>query len=199
MPDDRIQSLLAALRLKDETRTGWELRGIEDPESVADHTWGVALLSLTYAEEAGVDPDRAVRLALLHDLPEAVTGDVATRADDADQTVGSAEKRRREAAAIERFEPLDVGLGEAWEAYEARDTDCARFVKDMDLVEMCLQALYYEREGRYDRDAENPEFEEYDHLDEFFATAEPRLSTDVGRRLYREIRDRYESVRDESD
>lgn len=192
---DRIDALLAALQLKDETRTGWELRGVENPESVADHTWGVALLALTYAEEAGVDADRAVRLALLHDLPEAEVGDVATRADAADQTVATEEKRRREAAAVDRFEPLGVDLRDAWAAYEAREDDCARFVKDMDLVEMCLQALYYEREGRYDPDAEAPEFEEYDHLDEFFATAEPRLSTPVGRRLYREIRERYEAVR----
>lgn len=199
--DDRIDALLASLRLKDETRTGWERTGIANPESVADHSWGVALLALTYAEEAGVDSDRAVRLALLHDLPEAETGDLPTRAEASEQPVSPAEKRRRESAAVDRFEPLDVGLRDAWVTYDARDTDCARFVKDMDLVEMCLQALYYEQEERYEPDPEHepdPEGEGGDedgHLDEFFESARARIETPVGERLYREIRARYEAVR----
>lgn len=64
----------------------------------------------------------------------------------------------------------------------------------MDLIDMCLQALVYEAEGRYDPDHE---FESaYDDLDEFFATAEPRLTTDVGRDLFERIHARYERVRD---
>lgn len=197
MSESHIDALLTALALKDEIRTGWQLRGIEEPESVAAHSWGVALLALTYAEEAGVDPDAAVRLAILHDLPEAVTGDVATRVHETNQTVSAAEKHRREDAAVDRFEPLDVDLREVWETYEARDSDVSGFVKDMDMLDMCLQALHYERGGRYDKDKPNAAFDEYEDLDEFFATTEPRLSTDVGRRLYADVRERYERAKRE--
>jgi len=64
----------------------------------------------------------------------------------------------------------------------------------MDLVDMCVQALYYEREGRYDPDADDA-FTEYDRLDEFFATAEPRLSTAVGRDLFDRLRAAYEDAK----
>ena len=37
--DDAIEALARAYALKDETRTGWQLREVEDPESVAAHTW----------------------------------------------------------------------------------------------------------------------------------------------------------------
>ena len=195
--DDALDALEECVGLKDERRTGWQLRGVDDPESVAAHTWGVSLLSLAFAEEAGVDLDRALRLAVVHDLAEARTGDVPTRADPADEPVDAGEKERRERAAMADLAAPFPALGEAWEAYERRDTPEARFVKDMDLVDMCLQALVYERQGRYDEDGEFDS--NYDRLDEFFATAEPRLSTEIGRDLYDLIRARYDALGDDAD
>lgn len=200
-PADELDALAAAFDLKDERRTGWQLRGVCDPESVAAHSWGVALLCLAFADRAGVDLSRAVRLAVVHDVAEARTGDAPTRADpDADADTPDLdpdEKVRRERAALDALlEPLDAGdaLREDWEAYEARGDDAARFVKDMDLLDMCLQALVYEREGRYDAD-ESDAFGAYDRLDEFFATAESRLRTAVGRDLFDEVRRRYEAAK----
>jgi len=46
---------LEAYRLKDTVRAGWVLRGIRDPESVADHSWGTALLCMIYGPSAGID------------------------------------------------------------------------------------------------------------------------------------------------
>ncbi len=193
---DDLETLRRCLALKDETRTGWQLRGIEDPESVADHSWGVSLLCLFYADRAGVDADRALRMAVLHDLAEAETGDYATRADPNAETVDPDEKERAERAAIATLlEPFDDGeLRALWEEYEARETPEAQFVKDADLLDMCLQALQYEREQRYDPDADD-HFEAYDDLDEFFATAEPRIRTDVGRELFERTRERYEDAK----
>ena len=189
-----LETVLRALALKEESRTGWELRGVEDPESVADHTWGVSLLCLLYGGRAGIDVDRALRMAVVHDLAEAETGDFATRADPNADTIDPEEKLRREREAIgELLEPFGDDLRDLWEEYEARETPEARFVKDMDLVDMCLQAVRYERERRYDAD-ESEHFEAYDRLDEFFATAEPRIRTDVGRALLEDARERYEAA-----
>lgn len=193
-----LEFLLEALELKDERRTGWQLRGVADPESVAGHSWSVALLCLLFADECDepIDPDRAVAMAVVHDLAEARTGDVATRAEDGAQRISAEEKERRERAAMAEFAAsLPERAVDLWEEYEARETPTARFVKDMDLVDTCLQALAYERGGRYDPDEDAPAFEEYDALDEFFATAESRLSTDVGRRAFGAIREEYEAAR----
>lgn len=67
----QIDVLLEAYELKDELRSGWQLRKIADPESVAAHTWGTATLCLLFADEAGIDRGRAVSMALVHDLAEA--------------------------------------------------------------------------------------------------------------------------------
>jgi putative hydrolase of HD superfamily len=198
--DARIDACLDALALKDERRTGWQLRGIDDPESVAGHTWGVAYLCLVFGESADgdIDVDRALRLAVLHDLGEAETGDIPTRADSTAETVDEAQRERRERAAVDRllapFAGSDAHRAD-WEEYEARETPEARFVKDMDLLDMCLQALSYEREGRYDPGEERDAFTEYDRLDEFFATAEPRLRTALGERLFARVRERYEAAK----
>ncbi|TYL40345.1 phosphohydrolase [Natronococcus pandeyae] len=200
--EDTVEAVLRAFALKDERRTGWQLRGVDEPESVADHTWGVCLLCLFYAPLADVDRDRALRMALVHDLAEAETGDFPTRADTTATTIDTEEKERLERAAItDLLEPFDDGdLRALWEAYERRESETARFVKDMDLVDMCLQAVRYERERRYDPTADpDDRFSEYDHLDEFFATAEPRVRTDVGRELFEEALERYEAAKRSAD
>jgi putative hydrolase of HD superfamily len=86
-------------------------------------------------------------------------------------------------------------IRELWEEYEARETPEARFVKDMDLIDMALQALLYETEQRYDPDADNPHFNEYDHLDEFMVSAEDRLRSETAKELFEEIEQRYKETK----
>ena len=46
-------------------------------ESVAEHSWRLAVMAMLAAgEEEGLDRDRVIRLALVHDLGEAITGDI---------------------------------------------------------------------------------------------------------------------------
>jgi putative hydrolase of HD superfamily len=206
-PDpDALDVLLDAYALKDEGRTGWQLRGVDDPESVAAHSWGVAYLVLAlgdrFREELpAVDLDRALRLAVVHDVAEAETGDVATRADSTADRVDREEKAATERAAMADLAgPLPDRVREAWEAYEARETPEAVLVKECDLLDTCLQAVVYERDGRYDpADGEPDAFAEYDALEEFFATTEPRLRTATGRALFEQLRERYRTVRRRSD
>jgi putative hydrolase of HD superfamily len=89
--DSGVLSLLAhASILKRLPRTGWLLNGVTPCESVADHTTGVALLTLALAgainadwQRAGlarpIDAGRAVMLATLHDLAESVITDLPKR------------------------------------------------------------------------------------------------------------------------
>jgi putative hydrolase of HD superfamily len=188
-----IDSLMKALKIKDEKRTGWELRNIEEPESVAGHSWGTAFLTLVYSEEENVDLAKALKIAVIHDLGEAEIGDIPHRAVDAEPEIDSEEKNRLEREIIEELSS-DIGkdILELWEEYEKRKSQEAKFVKDMDLIDMCLQALKYEKQGRYDPDEENENFQKYDNLDEFFATAEPRLTTDTGKHLFQQIKEKYE-------
>src|SRR5881397_1009785 len=66
-----------AARLQAAQRQGWvkKLR-LQRPESVADHSFALSLLCLFEGERRGYNVERLLKLALLHDLEEAITGDL---------------------------------------------------------------------------------------------------------------------------
>ena len=74
---DRIVEFLFEVgMLKRTPRSGWQFLG-SGSESVAEHVFRVAMIAFVLARmEDGVDADHVLRLALVHDLPEARTGDL---------------------------------------------------------------------------------------------------------------------------
>ena len=70
-----IESLLALGALESLPRTGWVLRGVRTPETIGEHMLGVQWLCLALAQPCGIDAERAIALALVHDAPEALLGD----------------------------------------------------------------------------------------------------------------------------
>ena len=193
-----IRAIAEAYRLKDETRTGWSLRGVEAPESVADHSWGTAYLVLLYAEEAGADRARAIEIALVHDIAEAITGDIPTRVRSMNERERADAKAHAESQAIRRLvatysEQRRDRVIALWSEYEARATLEARLVRDMNLIDMCLQAFVYESAGRY-ADGPSEHFPDFAGLDEFFATTSPRLDLPIARALFAELLELYNSL-----
>ena len=149
-PDDALErvvdGLLEGARLKVLSRAGWGLRGISGAESVAAHSWGVSWLVLALLP-ADLDRGRALAYAAIHDLPEVRVGDL-TPADG----VPASEKRRREAEALAGLvASLDArraeGLAVLWRQYEAQGDPEARFVRELDRLDMALQALAYAQAG----------------------------------------------------
>lgn len=193
---DRLAYLLQAYRLKDRARTGWGLRGVEGAESVADHSWGTALLCLLFADEAGVDRVAALEIALVHDLAEAETGDLPFVVDPRVAPDRAASKARRESEAmVGLLEMAAAESGDAdaaaqrvyerWRAYEERADAAARFVRDMNLLDMALQALVYaSRRPEHTRAA----------LAEFVESAAVRVVTPLGRRLVDEVAHAFSDV-----
>jgi len=142
-----LQLLLDAHRLKRTPRTGWVMRGVPDGESVADHSYGVAFIALLLAEMVTQAVDRAklLTIALLHDLPESVVGDLPTPAM-AHFPPGA--KRSAEAAVL--TELLD-GLPNAkrwhawWREFEEGTSVEGQLVRDADRLDMLIQAHVYEK------------------------------------------------------
>ena len=142
-----LQLLLDAHRLKRTPRTGWVMRGVPDAESVADHSYGVAFIALLLAEMVTQPVDRAklLTIALLHDLPESVVGDLPTPAM-AHFPPGA--KRSAEAAILTQ---LLEGLpnGERWHAwwqeFEEGTSVEGQLVRDADRLDRFIQAHVYEQ------------------------------------------------------
>lgn len=168
-----LEFLHLAGRLKQTARAGWRLRGIAEPESVAEHTFRVALLALVLGRESGVDRERCVAMALVHDLAESVVGDITPY-----DGVAPEEKRRREREAVVRLGELagELQILALWEEYDAGATPEARFVKELDKLEAVVQAAEYEAEHGAD-------------LDEFWAMGERSLASPAARALLARLSD----------
>lgn len=128
--------LRGAGRLKDTPRSGFTAEGRR--ESVAEHSWRLALMTLALAERAGADPLRALKLALVHDLGEALGGDLP--APEQGPEDGRAARERADLAALLAPAPgaLRAEVAALWEEYAAGRTAEARLVKALDKLETIM-------------------------------------------------------------
>src|SRR5206468_12394397 len=123
----RLAFLADVGRLKTLRRAGWVRAGVPEPESVADHTYRVAVMALLIGPRLGLNVDRLVQLALLHDLAEARIGDLTPL-----DTLSTGEKEARESAAFaDIVGSLSEGaaLYDAWRDYESGRTPEARIAR----------------------------------------------------------------------
>ncbi len=160
--------LTLLIELKRIRRTGWLDRGAtpDSVESVADHSYLTALIAwLTALDRPELDAGRVLKLAMVHDIAEAIIGDLPPYESDEVPGPGdpdavraffsvrhlrspeqNAAKHAAEAAAFDQIARLMPGAARAefsslWQEYEARQTPEARFVKDADTLEAFLESL----------------------------------------------------------
>ncbi|MGW0748400.1 HD domain-containing protein [Streptomyces sp. NPDC002587] len=164
--------LYEAGTLKHSRRTGWWMAGVNDPESVAEHSWRTSLIASIIAKLEGADPARAAFLAVWHDTQETRTGDVnhlgkkyATSVDPqavtADQTAGMPDV-------------LASTIRELVAEYEGKDSPEALCARDADKVECMLQGIEYKAQG-------------YAAAQRWIDNSRARLTTETGRRLADEL------------
>lgn len=162
-------------RLKAIKRTGWLKHKISNAESVAEHSFRVAVLVMFLAKKMGVDENRAVKMALIHDIGEAHIGDVVTMIgsqvlDNLDSKIKSERK-----AIVKILKLVDAGeYIKLFDEYEQNKTKEARLVRQLDKLEMALQAQEYEKEHGL-------------ILEEFFETARVVVSDVYLKNILKEI------------
>lgn len=133
-----LEFLRAAERLKTVTRTAWTSEGT--PESVAQHTWRLCLMALVLGRRLeGVDRCRLLELCVVHDLGEAIGGDVPAIEQDPDAPKTEAERRDLEVLIAPLPVELRATILALWDEYEAAITPEARAAKALDKLETILQ------------------------------------------------------------
>lgn len=133
--------LQEALGLREVDRAGWKRVGVEHPESVADHSFGVALAAVLLTP-AHLDRHKVLVMALLHDLPEVRVGDITPH-----DGVPRAEKKRREGVAAAELFAHQPELRALWAELVAAESAEARFVKTLDLLDLELMSAHYAARG----------------------------------------------------
>jgi len=137
----RILDFLAlSERLKLELRHSWLSNGRQ--ESVAEHSWQMALMALLMHRHLAhpVDIEKTLKMILVHDLVEAEVGDVPFF----DKGERKRLKAAREQRAIAKIrDALDPATGQEihdlWQEYEAKATAEARFATALDHLEVQVQ------------------------------------------------------------
>ncbi|KHJ33670.1 putative hd domain-containing protein [Erysiphe necator] len=139
-------------RLKTTPREGWRRFGVKNAESISDHMYRMALMTM-FAPQSLVgiiDIQRCTKMALIHDMAEALVGDITPV-----EGVSKSEKNWRESTTMDFLTKNILGnvdggnvandIRAIWQEYEDGETLESKFVHDIDKVELILQMVEYER------------------------------------------------------
>ena len=143
-----------AAHLKRVRRQGWvERLFMPYAESVADHSYSMAMMGMVVSKLEGLDSERVLKMTLLHDLAESGIGDVTPG------SVGRDEKRVLENAEFEKIirdlpGEMESEYREIWQEYLKNASAEARIVHQIDKLEMALQAMTYHGDGYSKRELE---------------------------------------------
>jgi 5'-deoxynucleotidase YfbR-like HD superfamily hydrolase/DNA-binding transcriptional regulator YhcF (GntR family) len=158
-------------RLKHIDRAGWTLLGIPGPETVAEHSFRVAIVGIELAAIEGADIGRTAALCIVHDAHEARIGDVPSVGRAYVTTAAPEAVNAHQTAAM----PYDMGkvFQDLAAEYEAGESVESQLAHDADKIETLLQAMEYQAQGH--------------DTEPWRDTSTAALRTDAGRELARAV------------
>lgn len=157
-------------RFKHTPRRGWELRGVKNPESTADHNFRLFLIAwiMPRVKNYDIDIERVLSLILFHDLYRLYYGDdtpydsLIKKDEPGKEVFETWPAHQKEDRILKNYEkkledlkkliaPLPVNLRDdildLWEEFEKGVSKEAKFVRQLDRLETLMQAIHYERAG----------------------------------------------------
>lgn len=133
-----LQFLRDCERLKTVLRTSWTTAGTQ--ESTASHSWRLCLAAMLFAPRCpGVDLSRLLQMCVIHDLGEAIGGDVPAIHPSANSAKAANERRDLVTLMTPLPQPQCAEILSLWDEYEAAATPTAQLAKALDKLETLLQ------------------------------------------------------------
>lgn len=143
---DLLELLLELQSLDRVPRSGYNLRGVNPPESVSEHLFHVVFIAWSLvAKESHLDRLRVLELALVHDLAEVRSGDLPRSI--AHYLPPGAKKETERAIAGDLLAPLGARGPELFAEYQAKGSPEARFVGACDRLQLLVKTQVYEEWG----------------------------------------------------
>jgi len=130
--------------LKKLPRSGWKIKlGLNDSESVAEHSYMMSVMSMVLADMKSLNSEKVIKMSILHDWAESKIGDFMP------DEVGYDKKSELENYAMTEIlellpQKIQSDYQDMWNEFLVRDTPEARLVHELDKLEMALQAKIYE-------------------------------------------------------
>jgi putative hydrolase of HD superfamily len=179
--DGVLAFLRGAERLKTVKRSGWTSTG--ETESVAEHTWRLCLMAMVlYGRSVEIDLGRLLRMCLIHDLGEAIGGDVPAPAQVAAAPKAGQEREDLLALLSSLPEASRREIVELWDEYEAASSPEARLAKGLDKLETILQHTQGRNPADFDYAFNLDYGQRYTAADPVLAALRSRLDEATARR-----------------
>ena len=132
--------------LKKLPRSGWKIKvGLENSESVAEHSYMMSVMSMVLSDMKSLDSEKVLKMSILHDWAESKIGDFMP------EQIGHDKKSELETYAMSEIleslpEKIQNDYQNLWNEFLLRDTQESKLVHELDKLEMALQAKIYEKE-----------------------------------------------------
>ncbi|WP_246271213.1 HD domain-containing protein [Nitrosopumilus cobalaminigenes] len=168
----------AAANLKKIQRQGWiDKLSIENPESVADHSYSMAMMGMIISDTENYNSEKILKMILLHDLAESEIGDFIPG------EIPIEEKNKLENNAFSKIiktlpDNVKTEYETLWNDYQKKESSEAKIVHQLDRLEMAFQAKIYQNEGH-----------SKEKLSTFFESAKKEIIHPKLKELFRNIID----------
>lgn len=177
-----LDFLRSAEKLKVTHRSGYTSLG--SPESVAEHSWRICLMALVLRPEfPSINYERLLEMCIIHDLGEAISGDIPAPEQERLGTDKSAQERRD---LLQLLEPLPAATRDhilsLWDEYEAASTPEARLAKALDKLETLMQHSQGDNPPHFDLRWNLGYARKHTQAPELIATIRAILDADTERR-----------------
>ncbi len=171
-----LNFLKTAANLKKISRQGWiDKLSLDNPESVADHSYSMAIIGMVISDLQNYDSEKIIKMILLHDLVESKIGDYTPK------QLGKEKKNKLENNTFDeiindlpnliKFQYLRI-----WQEYQENNSLESKIVHQIDKLEMALQAKIYENDGH-----------SKDKLESFFESAKINITDPKIKELFTKI------------
>jgi putative hydrolase of HD superfamily len=141
------------------------VKGLKKRESSADHSWKMSLMTMIFTSEFdfGVDETKVLKMSIIHDLVEAITGDI-DYCLVCSGAVLKEDKIKNEKKAINKIRkklPTKIGkeIYNLWNEFENAETKEARFSKALDRLETMSHYLSFSLDGKNKEENWNPDLQ----------------------------------------
>ncbi len=173
---DIVELFQQSMKLKCLKRTGWVEKNILNCETVAEHSYGVALLASFVKIPKNINREKLIKMGLLHDLGETIIGDIISEIGTYIDLEKQKDKKIKERDALNHILSKNDELREIAIEYLECKTPTAKFSKELDKLEMIFQALEYETKNNISS------------LQEFWDNAEHSIQDKELREIYEKLK-----------
>ena len=135
------------LELKTVPRRGWQNKlKIENVESVSDHSYSVAMMSMVLSDLQGLNTEKIIKMALLHDLAESIVGDITPDENKNEKKINMENQAMKQ---ILKKLPDNISrqYNTLWDDFQNNSSVEANLLHEIDKLEMAFQAKFYLDKG----------------------------------------------------